>query len=184
MSCVEALAERALADLLAQVLQRLRPSRRTRVRSTCGSLRDLLLRRASPASWWRPRTGRLAARAGERTFWSSVELALITGMNTPSRSVVSTTVTIAARLGAALRRSARKASAMKKNKWPSSTTAYGRLAIGVALAPTPISARTRTANSLRRLVVGSRPPPGRGPAVPRRARSRGGASCRPSRGRG
>jgi hypothetical protein len=49
-------------------------------------------------------------------------------------------VTIAARLGAALRRSARNASAMKKTTRP---TPY-RLVMG---APTPISERTRSSNS-------------------------------------
>src|SRR3954454_7339983 len=70
------------------------------------------------------------------TFWVVVELALITGMNTPSSSVVMTTVTMAARLGEALRRSARKASAMKKKT--RRTSAPGRrgrrgLPVGVAL---------------------------------------------------
>ena len=85
----------------------------------------------------------------ERTFWFVVELALITGTNTPSSSVVSTTVTIAARLGAALRRSARKASAMKKKKrlTSSSSAELGSPFVWPS-SPTPISARTRTANSL------------------------------------
>ena len=83
------------------------------MRATCGilsiffcALRPCFLvasafRKTRSASW-------------ERTFSFVVELALMTGTNTPSRSVVKTTVTIAARLGAALRRSARNASAMKK----------------------------------------------------------------------
>ena len=83
-----------------------------------------------------------------RTFWFVVELALITGTNTPIKSVVSTTVTIAARLGAALRRSARNASAMKKNKWVTTTSYELGSPFVWPSSPTPISALTRTANSL------------------------------------
>ena len=50
-----------------------------------GDLVDLLLRRLAPASWSRPGTGRRGARAGDCTFSVVVELALITGMNTPEQ---------------------------------------------------------------------------------------------------
>src|SRR2546423_4510395 len=58
----------------------------------------------------------------------------MTGMNTPSNSVVRTTVTIAARLGAALRRRARNASAMKKKTRPIA---------GTFLRPRPAGKRLR-----------------------------------------
>src|SRR5947208_6938207 len=79
----------------------------------------------------------------------------MTGMNTPRSSVVITTVTIAARLGDALRRSARKASAMKKKIRPTSAPRRARrgLAVGVALADTHLGAHAERELARRLLVV-------------------------------
>ena len=82
------------------------------VRSTCGIL-SIFFCAASACFLVASVSRKTRSASWERTFSFVVELALITGTKTPSSSVVSTTVTIAARLGAALRRRARNASAMK-----------------------------------------------------------------------
>src|SRR5215216_4511786 len=82
----------------------------------------------------------------------------MTGMKTPSKSVVITTVTIAARLGAELRRRARRASAMKKKIRPTSDPrrAGGGLTVRVTLADSHLRADAHAELARGFLVVGGR----------------------------
>ncbi len=89
-----------------------------------------------------------------RTSAAFDSLARSTGTRTPSSRVVITIVTIAAMLGAALRRSARKASERKKKTRPIGPClvlepegSASEWPLVSPSSPTPISARTRAANS-------------------------------------
>ena len=123
--------------------------------ATCG-IRAILCCTALPCFLVASGVRKTRSASCDLTFSFVVEDALMTGTKTPISSVVRTTVTIAARLGAALRRRARKASARKKKMrlivasydrvWPGSDPS-GSPFVCPSL-PTPISARMRTANSV------------------------------------